>query len=83
MAQRLTVTSRAERPELSVPRRTMAGVTDEQPVLSVLDRLTAAGLSPERIEQHLATGAVTLDGVAVSDLSVPAPPPARVVIGLA
>ena len=56
-------------------------VTDERPdVPTVFDRLVAAGLARERIEQHLAAGRVRVDGELVADLDRPAPPPARVVL---
>jgi hypothetical protein len=43
-------------------------------------RLVAAGLSPERIAQHLAAGFVVVDGRVVKDLSESAPWPQRIVI---
>ncbi len=55
-------------------------VTDE-PAPTVRDRLTAAGISPARIDEHHRAGRVLLDGVLVDDLDQPAAPPARVVIG--
>ena len=55
-------------------------MTDDQPVPTVLDRLFAAGLSEERIGQHLTAGRVQVDGEQVIDPQQPAPPPARVVI---
>jgi hypothetical protein len=56
-------------------------VTDEHPEIpTVFDRLSAAGLSQERIEQHLMAGRVRVDGELVTDLDRPAPPPARVVL---
>jgi hypothetical protein len=57
-------------------------VTDEQTVSSVRDRLTAAGLSDERIEQHRAAGRVRVDGEPVDDLDQPAPLPARIVLAV-
>jgi hypothetical protein len=48
---------------------TMASVTDDQPAASdvrVFDRMLAAGMSIERIEQHLAAGRVRLDGECVT-----------------
>ena len=48
--------------------------------LTVRDRLSAAGLSDERIEQHMTAGRVRVDGELVTDLDTPAPPPARVVV---
>ena len=56
-------------------------MTDEHPEIpTVFDRLSAAGLSQERIEQHLMAGRVRVDGELVTDLDRPAPPPARVVL---
>jgi hypothetical protein len=58
------------------------GVTDDDPTTSatVRDRLTAAGLSDERIEQHLAAGRVRVDGELVTDPEVAAPAGTRIVI---
>jgi hypothetical protein len=54
---------------------------DERPEIpTVFDRLVGAGLSQERIEQHLTAGRVRVDGELVTDLNQPAPPPARVVL---
>ncbi len=47
---------------------------------TVRDRLTSAGIRPDRQAEHLAAGRVRVDGVQVSDLDQPAPPPARVVL---
>ena len=47
---------------------------------TVRDRLTAAGLSDERIEQHMTAGRVRVDGELVTDLDAPAPAGTRVVI---
>ena len=44
------------------------------------ERLTAAGLSDERIEQHMTAGRVHVDGEVVTDPYRPASPPARIVI---
>lgn len=46
----------------------------------VIDRLRAAGLSEDRIQQHFQAGAIRLDGEQVTDLDQPAPPPSRPVI---
>jgi hypothetical protein len=46
----------------------------------VFDRLPAAGLSLERIEQHLTAGRVRVDGELCTDLYRPASAPARVVL---
>ena len=57
------------------------GVTDGEPAPpTVRDRLTAAGLSAERIEQHMTAGRVRVDGELVTDPHQPASPPARIVI---
>ena len=56
-------------------------VTDEDPApLTVRDRLTAAGLSDERIAQHMAAGRVRVDGELVTDLDAPAPVGTRAVV---
>jgi hypothetical protein len=52
----------------------------EEPTPTVRDRLTAAGLSAERIEQHMTAGRVRVDGELVSDLDAPAPAGTRVVV---
>jgi hypothetical protein len=52
-------------------------VTDEQPApgdLRVFYRLLAAGLTRERIEEHLAAGRIRVDGELVTDPYRPAPP---------
>jgi hypothetical protein len=46
----------------------------------VRDRLTAAGLSDERIEQHMTAGRVRVDGETVTDLDTPALAGTRVVV---
>jgi hypothetical protein len=48
----------------------------------VFDRLLAAGLSIQRIEQHLAAGRVRLDGQLVTDPYTPAPAGTHVVLAL-
>jgi hypothetical protein len=50
------------------------------PVLTVLDRVTAAGISAERAHAHLAAGLVRVDGQVADGPDHPAPPPSRVVI---
>jgi len=56
-------------------------VTDDEPApTTVRDRLTAAGLSESRIEQHMTAGRVRVDGELVTDPHQPASPPARIVI---
>jgi hypothetical protein len=58
-----------------------AAVTDDEPTpTTVRDRLTAAGLSDERIEQHMTAGRVRVDGEIVPDLDALAPVGTRVVI---
>jgi hypothetical protein len=46
----------------------------------VRDRLTAAGLSDERIEEHMTAGRVRVDGELVTELDAPAPAGTRVVV---
>ena len=48
--------------------------------MTVHDRLTAAGLSGARIEEHMAAGRVRVEGEPVTDLDTPAPAGTRVVI---
>lgn len=57
-------------------------MSDDQPadIPTVLDRLVVAGLSEERIGQHLTAGRVQMDGERVTDLQQAAPPSARLVI---
>jgi hypothetical protein len=58
------------------------GVTDhdESAPTTVRDRLNAAGLSGERIEQHMTAGRLRVDGELVADLDAPAAAGTRVVI---
>ena len=53
-------------------------VTDNPAPTTVRDRLIAAGLSDERIEQHMTAGRVRVDGELVTDLHAPAPAGTRV-----
>jgi hypothetical protein len=76
-----TVTSRTD------PRGTVGarlhddGVTDDEPApTTVRDRLTAAGLSGERIAEHMAAGRVRVDGELVTDLNTQAPAGTRIVV---
>jgi hypothetical protein len=56
-------------------------MTNDEPVpTTVRDRLTAAGLSDERIEEHMTAGRVRVDGELVTDPDTPAPVGTRVVI---
>jgi hypothetical protein len=59
-------------------------VTNDEPstgaAVHVVDRLLAAGLSVERIEQHLAARRVRVDGELVTNPDTPAPVPARIVL---
>ena len=74
-------TAVANPPRTVGPAMHDACVTDEsRDVPTVFDRLVGAGLSGERIEQHLTAGRVRVDGELVTDLDRPAPPPARVVL---
>ncbi|MGD9526425.1 MAG: hypothetical protein AB7V44_06515 [Pseudonocardia sp.] len=54
--------------------------TDELTTSTVRDRLLAAGVSAERIAEHLQAGRITVDGELVADLDRPAPAQARIVI---
>jgi hypothetical protein len=54
----------------------MTDMTDEQPatdVVTVFDRMHAAGICQESIERHLAGGHVHVDGERVTDPYHPAP----------
>jgi hypothetical protein len=53
---------------------------DSADTITVVDRLLAAGLSPERAEEHLRAGRVEVNGELVTDPYRPAPPPARLVL---
>jgi hypothetical protein len=58
-------------------------VTDDEPaptIPTVRERLTAAGLSESRIEQHLTAGRLRVAGELVTDLDAPAPAGTRVVV---
>jgi hypothetical protein len=77
----LTVTSRTGPPGTDGARAHHDVVTDDEPrPTSVRERLIAAGLSDERIEQHMTAGRVRVDGEVATDLDTPAPVGARVVI---
>jgi hypothetical protein len=47
---------------------------------TVLDRLLRAGISDERAQRHLSSGAVVVDGERVTDPNTPAALPARIVL---
>jgi hypothetical protein len=49
-------------------------------VVTVLDRLTRAGLPRDRAQWWLDQGGVLVDGEVVTDPATPALPPARVVL---
>lgn len=51
------------------------------PAPTILDRLTAAGIDADRIQQHLAAGRIRVDGQVIEDLDTPAPPTTTWVIG--
>ena len=70
------MTSRTDQPGTVSARRHHHRVTDEPTPTTVRDRLTAAGLSDERIEQHMTANRVRVDG----ELDAPAPAGTRVVI---
>jgi hypothetical protein len=73
-----TETSRTYAPGTVGARGDYDLVTDDE--RTVRDCLLAAGLSPERIEEHTTAGRVRLDGFEVTDLDTPAPAGTRVVI---
>jgi hypothetical protein len=50
----------------------------EQP--TVLDRLLAAGINPDRAVEHLRAGRVSVDGTIVTDPDTEAAKPVRVVL---
>jgi hypothetical protein len=52
----------------------------EADLADLRDRLTMAGLSDERIEQHMTAGRVRVDGELITDLDTPAPAGTRVVV---
>ena len=57
------------------------GLTDEEPTpTTVRDRLTAAGLSESRIQEHMTAGRVRVDGELLDDLDQVAPLPARILL---
>jgi hypothetical protein len=58
----------------------LATVDAEPAPTTVRDRLTAAGLSDERIAEHMTAGRVRVDGELVTDLDAPAPVGTRVVV---
>ena len=74
------MTSRIDLPGTVGARVHHRAVTDEPTLTTVRDRLTAAGLSDERIAQHMTAGRVRVDGDLVTDLDAPAPAGTRVVI---
>ena len=68
------MTSRIDLPGTVGARMHDRVVTDDEPTpTTVRDRLTAAGLSDERIEQHMTAGRVRVDSELVTDLDAPAP----------
>jgi hypothetical protein len=76
-----TVTSRTDQRGNVGARLHDDGVTDSEPAsTTVRERLTAAGLSESRIEQHMSAGRVRVDGEHVADLDAPAPAGTRIVI---
>jgi hypothetical protein len=58
-------------------------MTDEQPatdVVTLFDRMTAAGISPKSIERHLTAGRVHVDGELVTDPYTSAPAGTHIVL---
>ena len=77
----LTVPCRIDPPGTVGARTHYDGVTDDEPApTTVRDRLTAAGLSDERIYEHMTAGLVRVDGELVTDRDAPAPTGTRVVV---
>jgi hypothetical protein len=75
-AAMLTGTSDAERARTVRGPAQHEAVTDDEPApTTVRHRFTAAGLSDERIEQHMTAGRVHVDGEVVTDPYRPASPP--------
>ena len=61
--------------------RTIHLVTDDDPApTTVRDRLTAAGLSESRIQEHMTAGRVRVDGELLDDLDQIVPMPARILL---
>jgi len=78
----LTVTSGIDLRGTVGARMHHGAVTDDEPApTTVRDRPTAAGLSDDRIQQHMTAGRVRVDGEPVTDLHAPAPAGTRVVAG--
>ena len=74
------MTSRIDPPGTVGARVHHRAVADEPTLTTVRDRLTAAGLSDERIEEHMTAERVRVDGETVTDLDTPAPAGTRVVV---
>jgi hypothetical protein len=55
-----------------------ARIDDDAP--TILDRLTRAGISDDRAQRHLASGAVLVDGERVTDPAPPAGPSSRILL---
>ncbi len=64
----------------SAPQLPQRESTVEPDAPTVRARLSAAGLSPARVAEHLAAGRLRVDGRPVQDLDEPAPVGARVVV---
>ncbi|WP_181780938.1 hypothetical protein [Pseudonocardia pini] len=56
----------------------MSAAPDAPAVPTVRSRILAAGVSPERLDQHHREGRVQLDGEPVTDLDMPAPKGTRI-----
>lgn len=55
-----------------------AGMSDDEPAPTVLDRLLRAGISRESIDAHHTNNLLRMDGEVVTDLDQPAAIPARI-----
>ena len=81
---RFSLTRYTERARTVGPPVHDAQVSEKQPLSDpcVFDRMLAASLSIERIEQHLTAGLVRLDGQLVTDPHTPAPPGTSIALAL-
>ena len=52
----------------------------DDPTTTVLDRMLRAGISDERAQRHLSSGAVVIDGERVTDPNTPIRPESRILV---
>jgi hypothetical protein len=55
-------------------------MSDDEPTLTIIDRMTRAGITEQRARDHLEAGRVRLNGDVVSDPATPTPPGTRPVV---